>query len=729
MQSYDTIKQTLAEKNTDVGNFNELKELIDNSSDELKLDKNYKFNQSSDIDFQGFTISNDNYVVDGQGYTIDGSGQVRIFIFTGSNITLKNVNIINAMGANGPAVNFESLGMIDNCSFINNTAIDKGGAVYINNPVSNSKINSEFINNTASRGGAIFFNNETAGTIINGYFEGNEAVKFGGALYFQSNVHDNIISAEFNNNRVINSTGGAIFIRNVAENNQFTSTFRRNNAALAGGGIFFFNTANNNNFSCQFISNVAGSSGGAIVFYNYTNNNHFTGQFINNTALGRESGVTNGNGGAITFTNISRNCLFDNCNFINNTAAEHGGAINYRLPLINVSFNSNFINNEAKYGGAISAVNGTFTNVSFLNNYAQYGGAIYFSKSGALINSTFVNNSAMDGGAILTSGNLLLTNSKFVNNSATIGTNQISLKNHSTITKSNVVPDELGPFYVGQLTILNVSNITYGEIVKISASVVDENNVSLNNGTLSVIINGKTYSSDVENGTATIEIPNLDAGKYLVDVKYVGNERAATSPVEFTVLKLNAIISAKNNVYIINYGGKYSMVLKDVNGKALAGKLVTFKFNGKNIGSAATNANGVATISLTAKILKSQNSGIKNLVIQFGDTNYNTVSKTVKITVNKEKTKILAKNAKFKKAKKVKKYTITLKNSKGIGVKKVRVTLKVKGKTYTAITTSKGKATFKINKLTKKGKYTATITFKGDKYYNKSVKKVKIINK
>ena len=171
------------------------------------------------------------------------------------------------------------------------------------------------------------------------------------------------------------------------------------------------------------------------------------------------------------------------------------------------------------------------------------------------------------------------------------------------------------------------------------------------------------------------------------------------------------------------------MVLKDVNGKALAGKLVTFKFNGKNIGSAATNANGDATISLTAKILKSQNSGIKNLVIQFGDTNYNTVSKTVKITVNKEKTKILAKNAKFKKAKKVKKYTITLKNSKGIGVKKVRVTLKVKGKTYNAETNSKGKATFKITKLTKKGKYKATVAYKGNNCHNKASKKVKLVLK
>lgn len=51
-----------------------------------------------------------------------------------------------------------------------------------------------------------------------------------------------------------------------------------------------------------------------------------------------------------------------------------------------------------------------------------------------------------------------------------------------------------------------------------------------------------------------------------------------------------------------------------------------------------------------------------------------------------------------------------------------KVTLKVKGKTYIGKTNSKGKATFKITKLTKKGKFTATIKYAGSKYYkSKSV--------
>ena len=248
----------------------------------------------------------------------------------------------------------------------------------------------------------------------------------------------------------------------------------------------------------------------------------------------------------------------------------------------------------------------------------------------------------------------------------------------------------------------------------------------MNNGTLSVIINGKEYSADVVNGTATVEIPGLNGGTYNVDLKYTGNQRVAIAPVAFTVFKQDAVISAGNKAYVINYGGKYSITLKDLNGTAVAGEKVTFTLNGKAVGSAVTNAKGVATISLTAKALKSAKAGKKNMVIKLTSDNYNADAKTVKITINKEKTKIAAKNKKFKKSKKTKKYTITLKNSKGKGVKKVKVTLKVKGKTYNAKTNAKGKATFKIKKLTKKGKHKATIKFKGNAYYLKSSKKVKI---
>ena len=59
-------------------------------------------------------------------------------------------------------------------------------------------------------------------------------------------------------------------------------------------------------------------------------------------------------------------------------------------------------------------------------------------------------------------------------------------------------------------------------------------------------------------------------------------------------------------------------------------------------------------------------------------------------------------------------------------MKNTNVTIKVNKITYTAKTNSKGVATFKITKLTKKGKYTATVKYTGNKYYNTKSVKVKI---
>ena len=83
----------------------------------------------------------------------------------------------------------------------------------------------------------------------------------------------------------------------------------------------------------------------------------------------------------------------------------------------------------------------------------------------------------------------------------------------------------------------------------------------------------------------------------------------------------------------------------------------------------------------------------------------------------------------FKKSVKTKKYTVTLKNNINVVMKNTKITLKVNKKTFTAKTNGNGKATFKINNLKKKGKFTAVVTYKGNQYYNKVSKKVKLVLK
>ena len=282
----------------------------------------------------------------------------------------------------------------------------------------------------------------------------------------------------------------------------------------------------------------------------------------------------------------------------------------------------------------------------------------------------------------------------------------------------------------------NQANKTVKITVKKINSAINVNDIEMDYGTsvnVTVETEGATaITAEIDGNVVetignTIPISGLDIGTHhlTITTKPDANHYAVNKTVNIAVNKVGLIITAADSAYVINYGGKYSATLKDADSKAVSGVKVTFTLNGKNAASAVTNANGVATITLTAKMLKAAKAGNKNLVITLESENYQ-ATKTVKITINKEKTKIDAKKKTFKRTKKVKKYTITLKNSKNKAITKVKVTLKIKGKTYTAKTNAKGKATFKIKKLTKKGTFKATIKFKGNSYYNAVTKKVKI---
>lgn len=163
-----------------------------------------------------------------------------------------------------------------------------------------------------------------------------------------------------------------------------------------------------------------------------------------------------------------------------------------------------------------------------------------------------------------------------------------------------------------------------------------------------------------------------------------------------------------------------TLTIKDENGQFVKSRSVSISIAGKTK-VVKTNANSVAKLSTNGIA-----PGKYNLIIVFnGDKTYAQSNVVSGLVVKKAASKITAKKKTFKKAKKTKKYKITLKSGK-IAIKKVKVTLKIKGKTYKTKTNAKGKAVFKIKKLSKKGKFKAKIKFKGNKYYNAVTKKVKI---
>lgn len=162
------------------------------------------------------------------------------------------------------------------------------------------------------------------------------------------------------------------------------------------------------------------------------------------------------------------------------------------------------------------------------------------------------------------------------------------------------------------------------------------------------------------------------------------------------------------------------ITLKDSKGNPISG--VKLSVNLGKTRTVTTNKKGQAKVSTKGLAPKKYTAKITFK----GNTKYLKSTKSVKVTVKKATPKLYTKAKTFKKSVKIKKLTVTLKTNKNKVMKNVRLTIKVNKKTYSAKTNSKGKAIFKITKLTKKGKYTAFIKYKGNKYYNAKNVKVKI---
>ncbi|WP_461463017.1 hypothetical protein [Methanobrevibacter sp.] len=277
---------------------------------------------------------------------------------------------------------------------------------------------------------------------------------------------------------------------------------------------------------------------------------------------------------------------------------------------------------------------------------------------------------------------------------------------------------------------LNVTDVIYGETVSIFIK------TDCPDSEVYVDINGKIYSTTLVDGEGVINIPGLNADRYLVDVSYVGNENYSSCdiPIIFTVAQLNTTTTANAATFVINYGGTYKAIVKS-NNKGLVGVKVSFILNGKIIGSATTDSNGVATIKLTAAQLKSAGAGSRALTSLFaGNKNYKASSVTKKIKINKEATKFInVKSVKksYKSTAKSMQLTATLKDSKNKVVKSQWVYFKVNNKkTYKVKTNSKGVAKLSLNaakikacKINKRGNYKFTVTFKTTKVYNQATKR------
>ena len=276
-------------------------------------------------------------------------------------------------------------------------------------------------------------------------------------------------------------------------------------------------------------------------------------------------------------------------------------------------------------------------------------------------------------------------------------------------------------------TTVNATNVTcdFGDVEYLNVTLKDKYNNTLANQTITLQLNSKTlYNITNDTGVAQFLI-DFAPKVYTATITYSGNATHEASSVTVTIIvneiREKIVISQYSFNSVYNVGKNIVVTLKDDHGKGIANKEFIVDFNGKKV-NYKTDANGQIKIPISSLVPNTY----KGHLTFLGDNVYQPAEFDITLTVKKATPYLFASKKKFNKKTKIKKYKVTLKTNKNAPMKKVKLYLKVKGKTYTAKTNKKGQAIFKIKKLTRKGSYKAVITYKGNNCYNKVVKKAKI---
>ena len=318
---------------------------------------------------------------------------------------------------------------IDNCSFINNTAKQNGGAVIWTSHGGNiSIVGSAFTDNKARNGGGAMWW-DSANTVIsirNCSFVNNTAVERGngGALKLNTafNMSTTISGNLFSNNSAHNKSGGVISISgtNKAPIIMSYNKFISNHASNTGGVVSFLKNKYVYGFTDVimienlFTDNTAVEDGGVFEFEN-ANIKVTRSNFTGNRA--------DGNGGI--FFILHSNLIIVESLFQFNIASKDGGVIASESSDISIS-DSDFTGNSVKKGGHAGVVKAHDTSLSIIdtlltNNKADFGGVLWAKLAVVQIHNVIVfgNLANTDGGVChKEQTEMVITGTNFVSNRA-----------------------------------------------------------------------------------------------------------------------------------------------------------------------------------------------------------------------------------------------------------------------------------------------------------------------
>ena len=274
------------------------------------------------------------------------------------------------------------------CNFLNNVGSNSGGAinVYQFSDTSLVHINkSTFTNNSASAGGAIFVNSVSTTVVIkNCSFLANTAVEKGGALAFNdgdsiiistSSFQDNLVGSHVSTHTTSSTgkgKGGAVYFSAISI--ELVNTNFKNNEAASGGALFFEAAASLVVQESEFSGNIANNGvGGAVaIIVSYD---------VNITRCKVEGNVATGDGGGLYVQDGDNICITLG-HLVNNQATSGNGGALTLFNIMDITISSKFHGNIARNGGAThishnSPINVVIETSVYHNNTARdSGGAV-----------------------------------------------------------------------------------------------------------------------------------------------------------------------------------------------------------------------------------------------------------------------------------------------------------------------------------------------------------------
>jgi C1A family cysteine protease len=384
--------------------FVNLTDEIDASQDTFDMQHDYTFNNESDTGY--VLIKKDNFTINGNNHVLDGSKQSGIFNITGNNVTINDLVFKNGKTYIGGIVHSTGVLTLNNVTFIMNnvTYISDhtqyhGGAVASYGGKLNC-YNATFIDNHAESGSAIFTENGEL-NVKDTRITSSIPNKYGQIWASHSEV--NLDNVDFVN---ISSTySPALSLEYCNDAIIANSRFINLTADISAGAISLKREGNLYIKNCQFINTKSFKNAGAIIV-DYMKDN-FNVTILDSLFYNASSLI----GGA--YIQLGCNLVMNNTDFINNKAAQDGGAVY-------LAFTGSEINNCTFDSNAVES-----------REYPSCGGAIYSDCNDLEIsNSKFINNSAYGGNAIYACDtNYAITGSTFKDNDNAIYT-EFDMESH-----------------------------------------------------------------------------------------------------------------------------------------------------------------------------------------------------------------------------------------------------------------------------------------------------------